>query len=63
MPVKKIVRRASGRIDVGWAAALLASSALFGNLLGLLRERLILANFGFSIQTDAYRAAIASLCC
>lgn len=59
MPVKKIVRKASGRIDVGWAAALLAGSALFGNLLGLLRERLILANFGFSIQTDAYRAAFA----
>ncbi len=59
MAVKKIVRRASGRINVGWAAALLAGSALFGNLLGLLRERLILANFGFSIQTDAYKAAFA----
>lgn len=59
MPVKKIVKKASGRIDVGWAAALLAGSALFGNLLGLLRERLILANFGFSIQTDAYKAAFA----
>lgn len=59
MAVKKIVKKASGRINVGWAAALLAGSALFGNLLGLLRERLILANFGFSIQTDAYRAAFA----
>jgi putative peptidoglycan lipid II flippase len=57
--VKKIVKRASGRINVGWAAALLAGSSLFGNLLGLLRERLILANFGFSIQTDAYKAAFA----
>lgn len=49
----------SGRVGVGWAAALLAGSALFGNLLGLLRERLIIANFGFSIQTDAYNAAFA----
>jgi putative peptidoglycan lipid II flippase len=59
MAVKKIVKKASGRINVGWAAALLAATSLFGNLLGLLRERLILANFGFSIQTDAYKAAFA----
>ena len=59
MAVKKIAKKASGRIGVGWAAALLAGSALFGNLLGLLRERLIIANFGFTIQTDAYNAAFA----
>ncbi|HRV76015.1 MAG TPA: lipid II flippase MurJ, partial [Candidatus Saccharimonadales bacterium] len=59
MPVRKIAKKASGRINVGPAAALLAASALLGNLLGLLRERLIIANFGFSIQTDAYRAAFA----
>jgi len=59
MPVRRIAKKASGRINVGPAAALLAASALLGNMLGLLRERLIIANFGFSIQTDAYRAAFA----
>lgn len=59
MTTKKGAAKIGGRVNVGWAAALLAGSTLFGSLLGLLKERLILANFGFSIQTDAYRAAFA----
>lgn len=56
---KKINNKSRGRIGVGWASALLAGSSLFGSLLGLLKERLIITNFGFSVQTDAYKAAFA----
>ena len=40
-----------------WAAGLLAGSTLIANLLGLLRERLLLANFGVGAEVDAYKAA------
>ena len=57
--MRKIIARANQRISVGWAAALLASTTLVANLLGLLRERLLLANFGLSEEVDAYKAAFA----
>ena len=57
--MRKILARANQKISVGWAAALLASSTLIANLLGLLRERLLLANFGVSQEVDAYKAAFA----
>ena len=57
--MRKLLARANQKISVGWAAALLASTTLVANLLGLLRERLLLANFGVSEEVDAYKAAFA----
>lgn len=56
--VKKLLARAvTARFSIGTAAFLLAGSALISSLLGLLRERLLLANFDISAQVDAYKAA------
>ncbi len=58
-PHSKILRRANQRISLGGAAALLVAAALFGQMLGFLRIRLINANFSeFGPQsTDAFFAA------
>jgi putative peptidoglycan lipid II flippase len=55
----KILRRANKRISLGGAAALLVAAALFGQILGFLRLKLINANFDeFGPQsTDAFFAA------
>jgi putative peptidoglycan lipid II flippase len=55
----KILRRANKRISLGGAAALLVAAALFGQVLGFLRLKLINANFDeFGPQsTDAFFAA------
>lgn len=58
--MQKIVRlRPKKRISVGSAAALLAATAFIGQLLGLLRTRLVNANFPATgpNSTDAYFAA------
>lgn len=56
--VKKFITRAvTARFSVGTAAFILAGSALISSVLGLLRERLLLANFDISAQVDAYKAA------
>ena len=55
--LSSILAKANTKITVGWAAALLASSTLVSSLLGLLRERLLLANFGIGAEVDAYKAA------
>jgi putative peptidoglycan lipid II flippase len=55
--VRGILSRANSRISVSNAAMLLAGSALISSLLGLLRERLLLANFGIGSEVDAYKAA------
>lgn len=58
-PHKKLLRRANKRISLGGAAALLIGAALFGQILGFLRVKLINANFDeFGPQsTDAFFAA------
>lgn len=58
-PHKKLLRRANKRISLGGAAALLIAAALFGQILGFLRVKLINANFDeFGPQsTDAFFAA------
>lgn len=58
-PHKKLLRRANKRVSLGGAAALLIGAALFGQILGFLRVKLINANFDeFGPQsTDAFFAA------
>jgi putative peptidoglycan lipid II flippase len=58
-PHKKLLRRANKRISLGGAAALLIGAALFGQILGFLRVKLVNANFDeFGPQsTDAFFAA------
>jgi len=57
--MRRLLDKANRRFTIGWTAALLAGSALLTNLLGLLRERLLLANFGVGAEVDAYKAAFA----
>jgi putative peptidoglycan lipid II flippase len=57
--MRKIIARANKQITVGWAAALLAGSFLTSALLGLLRERLLLANFGVGPTLDSYYIAFS----
>lgn len=56
---KKLLKRANKRISLGGATALLVGAALFGQVLGFLRLKLINANFDeFGPQsTDAFFAA------
>ena len=56
-PVKRWLNRANSRVSVSTAAFLLAGSALISSLLGLLRERLLLTNFGIGAEVDAYKVA------
>lgn len=55
--IKKIALRFNKKMTVTYAAAMLAASGIISSLLGLLRERLILANFGLGPEVDAYRTA------
>lgn len=57
--MRRLLDKANVRFTVGWTAVLLAGSAMIANLLGLLRERLLLANFGVGAEVDAYKAAFA----
>ena len=52
--IKKIALRFNRKMTVTYAAAMLAGSGIVSSLLGLLRERLILANFGLGPEVDAY---------
>ena len=56
---KKLIRRANKRISLGGAAALLVGAAMFGQVLGFLRLKLINANFDElgPDSTDAFFAA------
>lgn len=58
-PHKKLINRANKRISLGGAAALLVGAALFGQMLGFLRLKLINANFDElgPDSTDAFFAA------
>lgn len=51
--MKRIIARANKQITVGWAATLLSGSFFLSALLGLLRDRLLLANFGLGPTLDA----------
>lgn len=55
--IKKIALKFNKKMTVAYAAAMLAGSGIVSSLLGLLRERLILANFGLGPEVDAYRTA------
>ena len=60
--IKKIALRFNRKMTVTYAAAMLAGSGIVSSLLGLLRERLILANFGLGPEVDAYRTAFPISC-
>jgi len=55
--MNKLLARANRSISVALAAWLLAGSSLIAQVLGLLRERLIIANFDIGSAVDAYRVA------
>lgn len=57
--MKKFLARANKSISIGWAASLLSGSFLLSALLGLLRERLLIANFGIGETLDAYIVAFS----
>ncbi len=57
--MRRLLNKANTKFTIGWTAALLAGSAMLANILGLLRERLLLANFGVGAEVDAYKAAFA----
>src|SRR5471032_2146191 len=54
---KRLFRRASGQQTVGSAAVIISAAYLLSRLLGLLRDRLLVAHFGVGPQLDAYNAA------
>jgi putative peptidoglycan lipid II flippase len=56
--VKRLLVRANSRVSFGWAAALLAGSALIAQLLGLLRDVFLYGSFGVkSAEVAAYKVA------
>lgn len=57
--MRRIIAKANQQISVGWAATLLSGSFLVSALLGLLRERLLLANFGIGPTLDSYYIAFS----
>ena len=54
--MKNIIARANKKLSVGWAASLLSASFMVSAVLGLLRDRLLFANFPDAV-TDAYFTA------
>jgi putative peptidoglycan lipid II flippase len=60
MPVKRIINRANLKLSIGSAAAILSGSFFISALLGLLRERLLIAQFGLgSVSLNAYIVAFS----
>lgn len=57
--MKNFLTRANKKLTFGWAAALLSGSFLISALLGLLRDRLLIANFGLGPTLDAYYIAFS----
>ncbi len=55
--MNKLLEKANRKFTTGKAAALIGSAFMFSRLLGLLRDRLLVAHFGVSAVTDAYAAA------
>jgi len=56
---KQLIKQANGSHSVGNAAILISSSYLLSRLLGLLRDRLLIAHFGKGPTLDAYLAAFS----
>ena len=54
---KRLIKRAAGQQTVGSAAVIISGAYLLSRLLGLLRDRLLVAHFGVGPQLDAYNAA------
>jgi putative peptidoglycan lipid II flippase len=54
---KQFIASATGRQTVRSAAILISLAYLASRLLGLLRDRLLVAHFGVGAQLDAYNAA------
>jgi putative peptidoglycan lipid II flippase len=60
MPVKRIINRANLKLSIGSAAAILSGSFFISAILGLLRERLLIAQFGFqSVSLNSYQIAFS----
>lgn len=57
--MKNLINRANSKISIGWAATLLSGSFFMSAILGLLRDRLLLANFGVGATLDAYYIAFS----
>ncbi|HVE81156.1 MAG TPA: murein biosynthesis integral membrane protein MurJ [Candidatus Dormibacteraeota bacterium] len=55
--MNKILQLFNRRTSVSAAAMIISASYLISRLLGLLRDRLLVSNFGISPLTDAYTAA------
>lgn len=55
--MNKIIHKANRRSGVRTAAVIISASYLLSRLLGLLRDRLLVAHFGIGPQADAYTAA------
>jgi putative peptidoglycan lipid II flippase len=56
---KDILRRANAKQTVGSAALVISGAYLLSRLLGLLRDRLLIAHFGVGATLDAYMAAFS----
>lgn len=54
---KRLLSRANGTQTVGAAALIISGAYLLSRLLGLLRDRLLVAEFGIGPTADAYSAA------
>jgi putative peptidoglycan lipid II flippase len=54
---RRLLSRANSRQTVGNAALIISSAYLLSRLLGLLRDRLLVAHFGVGPQSSAYYAA------
>ena len=54
---KQFIKRATGKQTVGGAAVIISVAYLASRLLGLLRDRLLVAHFGIGARLDAYTAA------
>jgi putative peptidoglycan lipid II flippase len=57
--LRQLVGRANVKQTVGGAAAIISIAYLLSRLLGLLRDRLLIAHFGVGATLDAYMAAFS----
>jgi putative peptidoglycan lipid II flippase len=57
--LKQFFRRVNAKQTIGSAALVISSAYLLSRLLGLLRDRLLIAHFGVGATLDAYMAAFS----
>lgn len=55
--MNKLLKKANVQTTVGLSAAIISASYMISRLLGLFRDRLLIANFGKGTTLDAYNAA------